>query len=245
MKAFSVFACAAVFFAAYGSSTSTAQVIDPFDDGVDLLMDDEGDRPRVAQRPRPPREPDDVLIPRDRDRARDSRDRASRDRDSQDRGNQDRRDRPDPSPAREVRSLPPGPARLEARLEAVERKLDRILQELRRIEGEGRENRDGGPRPRMERLPADRFGRPPMMRDPLDRRSMREPSERRPEGPRPHVERFPPRSPDAPRRDILPPARRPDVPSEDRLERRPGRSPLPLARPRPLREREWDRPDGD
>jgi hypothetical protein len=218
MRTIVTLACGAVIVAVGGWSNSAAQRIDRLDD---VLIDDVSDGSwRIAQRPRPSRQPDDVPIPRDPARDHDGRDRATR-------------DRPEPR-SREVRPIPPGPARLEARLEAVERKLDRILQELRRIEGRD-SNRDPAPRPRIERLPADRFGGPPM-RDPLERRSERA---------RPQVERFPPRPPDAPRRDSLPPLRRPDFPSEDRFERRPDRRPLPLARPRPPQEREWDRPDGD
>lgn len=239
---------AAALLVLFGVTTAPAQDLDLPDDLFEALDEqDESDR-RLAQRPNPPREPQDVVKPRE-----------PGDRDPGERG-RDRGDRKDPPRDRRPDGARPGPEQLQARLAAVERKLDRILLELRRLEARDRgprpqrpdrdvfRPRDGGP-PRDHLVPAPPERRPQMdrLRDRPDGPPPRDRIRPRPEGPRPDIERFPGRSPDGPPRDRGPRFDRGfGPPDRDRLEG-PDRRPLPSpARPpRPPRDRDWDRPDRD
>jgi hypothetical protein len=210
----------------FGSTAAPAQESDLPGDILETF--DEQNEPdlRLAQRPDPPREPRDVIKPRE-----------PRDRDPDER-RRDRGDRKDPPREGRPDGPRPGPEQLQARLAAVERKLDRILMELRRIEARDRDRGPRPPRPDRDVLrPRDggplREGGPP--------RDRVRPA---PPGPRPQTDRLRDRPEDgSPPRDRIRP--RPERFRPD-IERFPGRSPEGLSRDRgPRPDRGFGPPDRD
>ena len=232
------FGCA-IFALVAGTGVVVGQENDRFDTFREAFID-KGNETRVAQRPERPRDRGDAVNRRDQEGERESGrrreeregDRPSRDsnRDSN-RPERERADRERAPRDREMRPIPPGPARLDARLDAVERKLDRILEELRRIDAPARPR---PPRPERDRPQPGREG---------PERQLNRSQFGRPQFDRPPFDRFAPLPPDAPRRDRVGPPRRPDGPPADRFERRPERRPLPPMGPGFPRNREADRPE--